>query len=106
VDFGSYPVVIVAWSQKDCPHCEEYIPTFRKVAQKYASCVPSAHIDANEYSDLADGYWVRGTPMTMILRYGRRSPYVLDGVATEEQVEAMYQTVMRGFAMHGQECEI
>lgn len=105
-EIAAMPAVVVAWHQQGCPACDEYLPTFRAVAQKYAACVPSAIIDANEFSREADGYWVRGTPMTMLLRGGRRSPYVLDGAATAEQLDALYDTVMRGYVLQGVTCEL
>ncbi len=100
-----FPVIVVAWHQEGCPACEAFLPTFRAVAAKYAACVPSAVLDANEYTDLADGYWVRATPTVHILRYGRRSPYVL-GMTDAESLERMYETVLRGMALHGNACEI
>jgi thioredoxin-like negative regulator of GroEL len=104
--FHQYPLLVVAWHQEGCPACSDYLPRFRQVAEHYKSCVQSAILDANQFSDQADRLWVRGTPITMILRGGRRSPYVLDGAVETPRIEALYQTVLRGMTIGGAACEI
>jgi thiol-disulfide isomerase/thioredoxin len=103
--FEDYPLLVACWYQDGCPACEEFLPRLRAVADRYKACVPTAILDANQFSDDADGLWVRTTPTLMILRHGRRSPYVL-GSVSDPEIEQYYQTVLRGMAMGGQACEL
>ena len=103
--FESYPLLITCWYQEGCPACDEFVPRLRAVAERYKRCIPTAILDANEFSDEADQLWVRATPTTMILRHGQRSPYLLSA-SPDEKIEEYYQTVLRGLAMGGQACEL
>lgn len=96
-----YPILVVVWGQDGCPACAEYVPHFRRVATKYASCVPSVVIDAANFERAADHYRVRETPTTMISRYGRRSLYSIVGDAPESEIEQLFQ-----YAMHGLDCKL
>jgi thiol-disulfide isomerase/thioredoxin len=103
--FSDYPLLVACWYQDGCPACEEYLPRLRGVAERYKACVPTAILDANEYTEDADGVFVRATPTTMILRYGRRSPYTI-GAVTDLEIDQFYQVVMRSLAIGGQACEL
>jgi len=103
--FHEYPLLVTCWYQVGCPACEEFVPRLRGVAERFKACVPTAILDANEYSDDADSLWVRATPTTMILRHGRRSPFTI-GSVPDDQIEAYYQLVYRNLALSGQSCEL
>jgi len=96
-----YPLLIVVWGQEGCPACEEFTPRFRRIAAKYARCVPAVVVDAERFDSAANHYRIRATPTTMISRFGRRSLYSIEGTAPDDQVEALFQ-----FAMHGMDCKL
>lgn len=104
--FHHYPLLIACWYQEGCPACEEFIPRLRAIGEHYKACVPTAILDASQFSDDADSLWVRSTPTTMILRSGRRSPFVLASAVGDASIHAYYQTALRGLAMGGQACEL
>lgn len=95
------PVVVVTWAMHGCPACDEYLPTFRKIAEKYQRCVPSVIVDANRYPAAADHYRVKATPTTMIMRYGRRGIMKIEGAADEAEIERLF-----GYAFYGMDCKI
>jgi thioredoxin-like negative regulator of GroEL len=104
-DFSEYPLVIVSWYQEGCPACEEFVPRLRAIAERYKACISTAILNANQYTEDADALFVRATPTTMILRYGRKSPYQI-GAVEDAEIEALYATVLRGLALGGEACEI
>lgn len=85
-----YPVIIVVWGQEGCPACDEFIPRFRRVAKKWARCVPAVVVDAGAYTDAADSFRVQSTPTTMILRHGRKSLFLLDGATDDASIERLF----------------
>ena len=103
--YSDYPVIVISWYQEGCPACEEFVPRIRAVAERFKACIPTAILDANEYSADADHLWVRATPTTMTIRSGRRSPYTI-GSVPDDQIEAYYQFVLRSLALAGHVCEL
>lgn len=63
-------VVVVCVVMQGCGACHEFLPRFRRVAAKYARCVPSMIVNASDpkQAPLADRFNVRVTPTTLILR--------------------------------------
>jgi thiol-disulfide isomerase/thioredoxin len=91
-----YPLIVMVWGMDGCPACEEYIPRFRRVASKYAQCVPAVVLDANRYEDAANHFRIRATPTTITSRYGRRGIYAIEGDAPDEDIEKLFTAVMWG----------
>jgi thioredoxin 2 len=101
VKFTDLPVVVVVWAMDGCPGCEEYAPIFKSVAPRYEGCVPWVILDAEKWAKASDHYRVKATPTTMILQYGRKSVYMLEGAGTEEEVDQIFK-----YASFGMGCEL
>lgn len=99
--FAQYPLIVVCWKQEGCPACESFVPKFRRIAQRYSRCVPSAILDCHEHNSLSDGYGVRHTPTAMVIRYGRPSIRRMVSDAPTEQIEQFY-----AYAVRGMECAL
>lgn len=84
------PLVIIFWASSECPHCIATDPLWRPIAESYASCLPSAKLDVEDYKAAADAYRIKVLPTMMILRYGRASWRKLEGEATSEQIAEFY----------------
>ena len=93
---ADHPQIVLCWVQHGCPACESYLPVFSGVAEKYARCVPSLIVACDDHPGAADLYRVNETPVTMLLRYGRRSFSSLTGAAEPAELEAFYQAAARG----------
>lgn len=106
MDLASYPTIICCFVQEGCGACTQYLPRFEKVANEFKACVPSVIVRADQHPELADAYWVRSTPTTLILHHGRRSPYLIDHAVSEKELRALYGTVLRGYALRGEACEL
>lgn len=63
-------VVVVCVVMEGCSACHEFLPRFRKIAAKYAHCIPAMVINASnsQQAPIADRFRVRVTPTTLILR--------------------------------------
>lgn len=96
-----YPCIVIVWGMNGCPACEEYTPRFRRIAGRYARCVPAVVIDSEQYEQASDHYRIRATPTTMISRYGRRSLHHIEGSAPDAEIERLFQ-----IAMHGMDCKL
>jgi thioredoxin-like negative regulator of GroEL len=96
-----YPILIIVWGQDGCPACSEYVPRFRRVANRYQRCLPSVVVDAEKFERAANHYRIRETPTTMISRYGRRSLYSISGAAGEGEIDKLFQ-----YAMTGMDCKL
>lgn len=90
------PTVVILWTKDGCSHCEDTLPLWRKVAAKYATCLPSARLSVDEYAYAADTYRITMLPTIMTLRWGRSGLRRLEGAQTLEEIEAFYQGSMLG----------
>lgn len=61
--------IVVVFTMPGCPACEQYMPTFQAVANRFPH-VPRYVIDAAspQGAPYADHYGIQGTPTTMVLR--------------------------------------
>ena len=91
-----YPTIVILWTQEGCEHCEATLPLWRKVAERYASCLPSARLEVDQYEGAANQYHIRMLPTIMTLRWGRSGLRRLQGQSTLAEIEAFYQGSMMG----------
>ena len=101
IKFTEFPVIVVVWAMEGCPGCEEYAPVFKSVAPRYEHCIPWVILNAEDFGVGADHYRVKATPTTMILQYGRKSVYQLEGAGTEEEVDQIFK-----YASFGMSCPL
>jgi thiol-disulfide isomerase/thioredoxin len=90
------PVVVLVVHQEGCPACEEYLPRFQRIAERYARCIPHLVVDANVYPDAADALKVESTPTTLVLRHGRMTSRNLTGAAEDADIEKLFVAASRG----------
>lgn len=95
------PVAVICWTQEGCPACEDYLPKFLKVAERYSRCLPIIVADVNQYGHAANEFRVESTPTTVISRYGRRSFRFIDGDAPEHVIENLFYS-----ATMGMDCQV
>lgn len=70
IHLAQQPVLVLVFGMEGCPACSDYLPVFRRVAEKFPS-VPAYAIDCNKQSEVADRFKVRATPTTFLLKHGR-----------------------------------
>lgn len=90
------PVVVLVVHQEGCGACEEYLPRFQRIADRYSRCIPHLVVDANVYPEAADALKVDSTPTTLVLRHGRMTSRNLAGAAADEDIEKLFIAASRG----------
>jgi len=101
MDFFRLPVLVVAFGQPGCGHCEEFLPRFRTVAGRYARCVPAAVFDALWFKyDYLQAIGVTTTPSVVVFRHGRPTTRPI-GHVSDAEIEALFQR-----SAHGLECRL
>jgi thioredoxin-like negative regulator of GroEL len=93
---NDYPTLVTLWTQEGCEHCETTLPAWRKVAAKYASCLPSARMEVTRWEREANHYRIKLLPTLMTLRWGRSGLRRLEGALTLAEIEAFYVGSMMG----------
>jgi thioredoxin-like negative regulator of GroEL len=94
VYLNELPLVVTVWHQEGCVHCEEFLPRIQAIAGLYADCVPTAFLDTNDNSELADVLGVVGTPSVIVLREGKTIKRWGRGLEDRE-LETLYDDVGR-----------
>lgn len=89
------PVVVVLVEQDGCGACEEYHPTFVRVAQRYAAMgLPIVRIDANTEDAAAQafmaGQGVDSTPTVIAATLYRGPVAKLEGVTTDIETRRLF----------------
>ncbi len=86
-------VVIVLFVMDGCPACEEFKPTFMKVAKKYNSRVPVSIADAAtaQTQVFAEKHKVEATPTMLVMFKG--SPYTakFEGAHSEPETVMVFE---------------
>jgi len=96
-DLSQARVVVVLVVMRQCPACHEFLPRFRRVAAKYARCVPSVIVDASDpqQAPVADRFQVRATPTLLVLR--RPVGQIrLEGNVSDAEIERAFAMATRG----------
>lgn len=94
-EFEALAVAVVVFTQKGCPSCAFWLPTFRKAAKRYARCVPVHVLDVQEHETIADRLKITAVPTVMVVRAGKRASRSL-GLATPRQIEDLFLRAARG----------
>ena len=82
------PVLVEFWAPW-CPHCKEFEPAVRKVAELLAGKAAVAQVNSQDNPALAGRFGVRGIPALFLLRQGRITDQ-LSGVQSSEAILAWF----------------
>ena len=96
MNLSALQLAIVVVHAKGCGHCREYLPRVRKIAEKYAACIPTVLIDAAEgdlQAQLATALGARVTPTTTLIRNGSPTPLAIEGNVKDAEIEKLYKAV-------------
>ena len=93
IDLTNERVLVALFVQEGCPACEEYLPRFERVADRYRRAgMPIIVYDATSTDDelvaFMDRYQIEATPTLLVLRRGPGSRR-LDGALTNAETDAV-----------------
>lgn len=91
-----YPLIVIMWTQEGCAHCEETLPRWRAVAERYAQCLPSVRLEVGEYAAAADLHRIKMLPTVMTMRNGRGGLRRLEGEQDAAAIEHFYALAAMG----------
>ncbi len=86
-------VVVVDVYTDPCPSCKVLMPTFEKVAQKFADSATFIKINANEVSEIARSYQISTVPTILLLKNGNLVDR-LNGAVEESELRTFIQQVL------------
>lgn len=81
------PLVVVDFYSTDCPPCSALAPIYEAISQKYPS-IPFAKIMRQDNRELAQSFYVMGSPTVLFFRDGQLLPDRLAGPILEKELEA------------------
>ncbi len=87
--------IVVVFVMDGCGHCDDFKPTFYRVARSWSRTVPAYVLKADdpnpEVQRLADRLKVTGTPTTAALRRHSGGAAKIEGAATAAQVNELFK---------------
>jgi len=98
-DLNSARVVVIVFHQPGCGACDEYLPRFKRIAARYASCIPVVILDCTDerFVALADRFKIRNTPTTLAVRKPSGAIRI-DGSAPDAEIEQLFVAATRALS--------
>lgn len=87
--------IVVVFTMDGCGHCEDFMPTFERVARSWSRTVPAYELKADdpnpEIQRLADRLKVTGTPTTAAIRRYSGGAAKIEGAGSAQQVNELFK---------------
>ncbi len=89
VQLANYKALILVFGQSGCPACEEYLPTFRRVAARH-NTIPAFAVDSSKQDTASDKFLITVTPTTILISNGKTVKR-FEGQGSAADVEKLFQ---------------